>query len=44
VQRTGRAEAQLRYLPVLARYGDWIAFIDATSGDIVGFAPFNGFI
>jgi hypothetical protein len=44
VQRTGRAEAQLRYLPVLSRYGDWIAFIDATSGDIVGFAPFDGYI
>jgi hypothetical protein len=44
LQRTGRAEAQLRYIPVLARYGDWVAFIDADSGDIVGFAPFDGFI
>lgn len=44
LQRTGRAEAQLRYIPVLARYGDWVAFIDANSGDIVGFAPFDGFI
>ena len=44
VQRTGRSEAQLRYVPVLARYGDWVAFIDANSGDIVGFAPFDGFI
>ena len=44
VQRTGRTESQLRYIPVLARYGDWIAFIDANSGDVVGFAPFDGFI
>lgn len=44
VQRTGRTEAQLRYIPVLARYGDWVAFIEAASGDIVGFAPFDGFI
>jgi hypothetical protein len=44
LQRTGRTEAQLRYIPVLARYGDWVAFIDANSGDIVGFAPFDGFI
>ena len=41
---TGRAEAQLRYIPVLTRYGDWVAFIDANTGDIVGFAPFDGFI
>ena len=44
LQHTGRAEVQLRYIPVLARYGDWVAFIDANSGDIVGFAPFDGFI
>ena len=44
LQHTGRAEAQLRYIPVLARYGDWVAFIDVNSGDIVGFAPFDGFI
>ena len=44
LQRTGRAEAQLRYIPVLTRYGDWVAFIDANTGDIVGFAPFDGFI
>jgi hypothetical protein len=44
LQRTGRPEAQLRYIPVLSRYGDWVAFIDANSGDIVGFAPFDGFI
>ena len=44
VKRSGLPEAQLRYVPVLARFGDWVAFIDANSGDIVGFAPFDGFI
>ncbi len=44
LQRTGRPEAQLRYVPVLSRYGDWVAFVDAKSGDIVGYAPFDGFI
>jgi hypothetical protein len=43
IHRTGRDEAQLRYVPILSRYGDWIAFIDSSSGDIVGFAPFGGF-
>jgi hypothetical protein len=44
LERTGRPEAQLSYIPVLSRYGDWVAFIDANSGDIIGFAPFDGFI
>jgi hypothetical protein len=44
IQRTGHSEQSLRYLPVLTRHGDWIALVDATSGDIVGFAPFDGFI
>jgi hypothetical protein len=44
LQRTARPEAQLRYVPVLSRHGDWVAFIDANTGDIVGFAPFDGFI
>jgi hypothetical protein len=43
IGRTGRAEQALRYLPVLTRYSDWIALIDAASGDVVGFAPFNAY-
>jgi len=41
VSRTGRSEAQLRYLPVVSRFADWIVLVDAASGDVVGFAPFN---
>ncbi|NRF69198.1 pilus assembly protein [Aquincola sp. S2] len=43
IQRTGRTEQQLRYLPILARHADWIALVDAGSGDIIGFAPFNAY-
>lgn len=41
VARTGRPEAQLRYAPVLSRFADWIVLIDAATGDVVGYAPFN---
>lgn len=43
VQRTGRSMNQLRYLPLQARKTDWIALIEGTSGDVVGYAPFSGF-
>lgn len=43
VKRSGRAADQMRYLPLQARKTDWIALIDGTSGDVVGYAPFNGF-
>ena len=41
IARTGREESQLRYLPVLAKV-EWVALIDASSGDPVGFAPLLG--
>ena len=40
--RTGRPANQLHYLPVLARHADWVALLDATTGEVVGFAPFDG--
>lgn len=43
IGRTGLPEDQLRYLPVLSRFADWVALIDARSGDVVGFAPFNAY-
>mgnify|MGYP000915976921 CR=1 FL=1 len=43
VGRSARTADQLRYLPLQARKIDWIALIDGTSGDVVGYAPFNGF-
>lgn len=42
IARTGRPANQLQYLPVLARHADWVALLDRTTGDVVGFAPFDG--
>jgi hypothetical protein len=43
VARTGFEVHQLRYLPVLSRFADWVVLIDAATGEPVGFAPFDGF-
>lgn len=43
VAATGRSAGQLKYLPLLARSTDWVALIDAASGEVVGHAPFDGF-
>jgi hypothetical protein len=43
VANTGVSEAHLRYLPILARESNHTALIDARTGDIVGYAPVDGF-
>lgn len=43
VAATGRPAAALKFLPILARRTDWVALVDAGSGSIVGYAPFDGF-
>jgi len=43
IEGTGRSAAGLKYLPLMARRTDWVALIDASSGEVVGFAPFDGF-
>lgn len=43
VARTGRPADQLRYLPVLSRFADWVALVDARTGDVVGYAPFDAY-
>lgn len=43
VAETGRTVEQLKYLPLLARRSDWVALVDASSGEVVGHAPFDGF-
>ena len=40
---TGRALQALVYIPMLTFRGDWVALLDAASGDVLGFAPFDGF-
>lgn len=42
IAATGRTEASLRYLPLLARSAGSVALIDAATGDLVGHAPFDG--
>lgn len=41
--RTGRPVDSMVYLPLLAHRTDWVVLLDARSGDIVGFAPLDGF-
>lgn len=43
IARSGRTEAQLRYLPIVAQFADWVALLDAASGEVVGYAPFNAY-
>ena len=43
ITATGRALRALVYIPMITFRGDWIALLDGTSGDVVGFAPFDGF-
>ena len=43
VARTARPRADIRFLPIVSRFADWVALIDIQSGDVVGFAPFNAY-
>jgi hypothetical protein len=40
---SGRTAEGLVYLPMVTFRGDWVALLDAAKGDVVGFAPFDGF-
>jgi hypothetical protein len=39
----GRNIEQLRFLPLTAHNSDWVALLDASSAEVVGFAQFDGF-
>ena len=43
VTATGLPTQALVYLPMITFRGDWVALLDAGSGVVVGFAPFDGF-
>lgn len=43
IEATGRSDEQLKFLPLFARRTDWVAFLDADTGELVGYAPFDGF-
>jgi hypothetical protein len=41
--KTGVPTDQLRYLPIVSLHATAVALVDGRSGDIVGYAPFDGF-
>ena len=43
VARSGRSADRLVWLPLIARHTDWVVLLDAGSGEVVGFAPLDGF-
>lgn len=43
IAETRRPAESLGFIPILARRTDWVALVDAVSGSIVGYAPFDGF-
>ena len=43
VARTGRTATALVYIPMITFREDWVALLDAAKGDVVGYAPLDGF-
>ena len=43
VGATGLAAQEVMYLPMITFRGSWVALLNAASGDVVGFAPLDGF-
>ncbi len=43
IAKTGLSAEQIKFLPVLSHKADWSALLDARNGNLVGFAPADGF-
>ena len=43
VAEAGRPVEDLVYLPMITFRDDWVALLDAAKGDVLGFAPVDGF-
>lgn len=43
IAETHLPAAALKFIPILARSTDWVALVNAGTGSIVGYAPFDGF-
>lgn len=43
IAETQLPAASLKFIPILARSTDWVALVDANTGNVVGYAPFDGF-
>lgn len=42
-QEKGISIDTLGFLPVLSKHADWVALVDRRVGEVVGFAPFDGY-
>ena len=43
IAKTGRTADKLVYIPTITFRDDWVTLLDSTNGEVVGFAPFDGF-
>jgi hypothetical protein len=43
IAETETSSDTLAYIPIITFHGDWVALLDTNNGDVVGFAPFDGF-
>ena len=43
VAKTGRSAETLVYIPMITFREEWVALLDAAKGDVVGYAPLDGF-
>lgn len=43
IARTGRPEAELVFLPIMAREAGWSALLNAKTGEVIGFVPCEGY-
>jgi hypothetical protein len=42
-REVGIAPGRLRFLPIISQHATAVALVDAITGDVVGYAPFDGF-
>ncbi len=40
----GRNSVEVKFLPILAKESTWSALVDAKTGELVGFVPYDGFV
>lgn len=43
LRQAGASMQTARYIPLLARRDDWVVLLQSNTGEVIGFAPLNGF-
>lgn len=43
LKKINRTPTSVKFLPIIARESSWSALVDAQTGELVGFVPFDGF-